>query len=151
MNFKSNVQLYKQCNINDILLKFIPIYDCMNILSLNFITVSYFTIIIVRNQSELTVAIFSLYKYNVNDKVCVFENYVTELLNKHAPYRTFRITKKNSTPWISDEIKGMMNGRDSRKIKFNQTGNPTYFDDYKKIRNKVTKMRRKAFGSYIIS
>ena len=85
----------------------------------------------------------------VNTKVCIFENYITELLDKHAPYRTFRITKKNSTPWISDEIKGMMNGRDSRKIKFNQTGNPIYFDDYKKIRNKVTKMRRKAFGSYI--
>ena len=101
------------------------------------------------NDWELCTSENGLQGSTVNDKAFIFENYTAELSKKHALYRTFRITKKNSTPWISGKIKCWMNGRDSRKIRFNQTRTLTFFEDYKKIRNKVTKVRRKAFGSYV--
>ena len=89
------------------------------------------------------------FREDINDKVTIFENYTKELLDKHAPFKTFRITKKNSTPWISDDIKSLMNFRDVKKIEFNNSGILSIFDDYKKLRNLVTKKRRKAFAKYI--
>lgn len=81
---------------------------------------------------------------DVNDKVSILENTIHGLLDIFAPYRTFTIKKANSTPWITEEIKEIMNKRDMFKHNFNLTGNRTFHNNYKELRNKVTGMMRQA-------
>ena len=81
---------------------------------------------------------------DVNDKVTILENTIHGLLDIYAPYRTFRRTKSNSTPWLTDEIKGIMDKRDMFKHNFNLTGNKTFLKNYKELRNKVTSMMRQS-------
>ena len=81
---------------------------------------------------------------DVNDKVAILERTINDLLDTFAPYRTFKITKANSTPWITDEIKQVMNKRDMFKHNFNLTGNQTFHKHYKELRNKVTGMLRQS-------
>ena len=86
---------------------------------------------------------------DVNSKVTIFETYTNELLDKHAPYRTFRITKSDPTPWIDDDLKALMNLRDDKKISFNESGAEKLLDEYKEVRNEVTKLRRRAFANHV--
>ena len=81
---------------------------------------------------------------NVNDKVNILENTINDLLDVFAPYKTFTITKQNSTPWITDEIRKVMNVRDMYKYNFNKTGNKVCEKKFKELRNKVTGMMRQA-------
>ena len=81
---------------------------------------------------------------NINTKVLILENYINQILDKHAPFKTFRVKKQNHTPWINKNIKKMMGIRDSYKMEFNLTGDQSKFDLYKKLRNKVTTDRRLA-------
>ena len=79
---------------------------------------------------------------DVNSKVTILENLVHSLLDKHAPYKTFKITKKDKTPWINSDIKNLMDLRDDKKNSFNETENKDFLTEYKILRNKVTAMRR---------
>ena len=81
---------------------------------------------------------------DVNDKVAILENTIHGLLDIFAPYRTFKITKPNSTPWLTDEIKEVMNKRDMFKHNFNLTGNKIFHKNYKELRNAVTGMMRQS-------
>ena len=90
-----------------------------------------------------------LLKNDINDKVCIFETYTNDLLDKHAPYKTFKVSKNDPTPWIDNDLKALMNCRDEKKIKFNESGQNNLFDEYKDLRNKVTAKRRKAFATHI--
>ena len=81
---------------------------------------------------------------DVNDKVTILENTINDLLDTFAPYKTFKIKKPNSTPWLTDEIKQVMNKRDMFKHNFNLTGNKTFQKNYKELRNKVTGMMRQS-------
>ena len=80
---------------------------------------------------------------NVNSKVTVLENLIQSILDKHAPYKTFTVTKKNSTPWNNNrDIQNLMDQRDDKKNSFNSTGNHDFLNEYKTLRNKVTSLRR---------
>ena len=79
---------------------------------------------------------------DLNEKVTVLENTINGLLDTFAPYRTFKVTKPNSTPWLTPEIKQVMNKRDMFKHNFNLTGNKKFQENYKELRNKVTGMMR---------
>ena len=81
---------------------------------------------------------------DVNDKVTILENTIHDLLDTFAPYKTFKTKKPNSTPWLTDEIKQVMNKRDMFKHNFNLTGNKTFQKNYKELRNKVTGMMRQS-------
>ena len=81
---------------------------------------------------------------DVNDKVAILERTINDLLDTFAPYKTFKITKPNSTPWITEEIRLEMNKRDMFKHNFNITGNQTFHKNYKELRNKVTSMLRQS-------
>ena len=74
---------------------------------------------------------------DVNDKVAILENTIHGLLDIFAPYRTFKITKPNSTPWLTDEIKEVMNKRDMFKHNFNLTGNKIFHKNFKELRNAI--------------
>ena len=81
---------------------------------------------------------------SVNDKVTVFENVFTNLLDTFAPYKSFTIRKPNSTPWLTSEISEVMRERDANKAHFNRTGNTSFHQKYKFLRNKVTGMMRES-------
>ena len=59
---------------------------------------------------------------SVNDKVSVLENYMNDILDQYAPYKSFTVKKRNHTPWIGPKIREMMEIRDSFKNDFNTTG-----------------------------
>ena len=79
---------------------------------------------------------------NIDDKVTILENTISDILDKFAPYRTFKVGKSTSTPWITEAIKAKMDARDQCKTAFNETGNKSYFDQYKTLKNQVTSMMR---------
>lgn len=82
------------------------------------------------------------YVDDLDEKVTILENTINDILDKFAPYRSFKIKHSNSTPWITDDIKTKMNERDILKLAFNETGNKNYLDEYKILKNKVTSMVR---------
>ena len=86
----------------------------------------------------------SFFVDDVNDKVTIFENVFTDLLDTFAPYRTFTIRKPYSTPWLTSEISEVMRERDANKAHFNQTNNLSFHHKYKFLRNKVTSMMRQS-------
>ena len=79
---------------------------------------------------------------SVDDKVLILENLINSVLDKFAPYKTFVVSNKSATPWITDEILEKMDQRDGCKATFNETGEKKYWDAYKFLRNKVTSMMR---------
>ena len=81
---------------------------------------------------------------DINDMVTILENYINEILDKYAPFKTFVVKKPNFTPWINKDIRKIMNQRDSVKYDFNVTGNLETHELYKELRNKVTTLRRQA-------
>ena len=81
---------------------------------------------------------------NLNEKVLILENYMNQILDKHAPFKTFRVKKPNHTPWVGKDIQKLMDVRDALKIEFNLTGDNTKFEHYQKFRNRVTTVRRLA-------
>ena len=83
--------------------------------------------------------------YNINCPNKAFD-YLNETLltvvNKHAPIRKKRVKNHNLPPWLTKEITSEMSLRD--KYKSNKD-----FENYKKQRNKVTMLVRKAKQMYI--
>ena len=74
---------------------------------------------------------------DIDNKVTIFENIHREIIDKHAPLRTFRVTRP-ATPWLTEEIKALMDQRDLYKNKFNNEKNPMTEVLFKDLRNKVT-------------
>ena len=83
-----------------------------------------------------------LHVTNIDDKVLILEKLINDVLDKFAPYKTFVVSNKSATPWITDEILEKMDERDGCKDKFSKTGENKYWDAYKFLRNKVTSMMR---------
>ena len=89
---------------------------------------------------------------DIDNKVTIFENIHKEIINKHAPFRTFRVTRPAS-PWMNDTIRDMMDERDKYKNKFNKDKRNETELLYKDLRNRVTHAIRqskiKAFSDKI--
>ena len=73
---------------------------------------------------------------DIDNKVTIFENIHREIINKHAPFRTFRVTRP-ATPWLTEEIKNLMDERDKYKNKFNKEKKAETEIIFKDLRNKV--------------
>ena len=80
---------------------------------------------------------------DVDNKVTIFENIHREIIDKHAPMRTFRVTRP-ATPWLNDEIKKLMDQRDKYKNKFNKDKKAETELLFKDLRNQVTHAIRKS-------
>ena len=74
---------------------------------------------------------------DIDNKVTIFENIHREIIDKHAPFRTFRVTRPAS-PWLNEDIKNLMDNRDKYKNKFNSDKNPETEEIYKSLRNAVS-------------
>ena len=80
---------------------------------------------------------------DIDNKVTIFENIHRDIINKHAPFRTFRVTRP-AAPWLTEEIKEMMDDRDKYKNKYNVDKKPETELLFKDLRNKVTHAIRKS-------
>ena len=74
---------------------------------------------------------------DIDNKVTIFENIHRDIINKHAPFRTFRVTRP-AAPWLTDAVKELMDDRDRYKNKFNIDKKPETELLFKDLRNKVT-------------
>ena len=96
--------------------------------------------------------IYAVADDDLDNKVTIFENIHRDIIDRHAPMRTFRVTRPAS-PWLTDEIRTLMDQRDSYKNKFNVDKNPNSEILYKDLRNRVTHAIReskvKAFNDHI--
>ena len=80
---------------------------------------------------------------DIDNKVTIFENIHAGIIDKHAPFRTFRVTRPAS-PWLNDYIKKMMDDRDKYKNKFNLDKNTETEEMFKILRNNVCQEIRRA-------
>lgn len=88
---------------------------------------------------------------NPSEKAEHFESTFSTILDKHAPFKTRRVTRPPA-PWLTDEIKEKMQLRDRYKNKFNQQKQHhenkndilETFNIYQGLRNTVTHMIRAA-------
>ena len=79
----------------------------------------------------------------LNSKVEAFNSIVTDLFDKHAPWKSRRVTRP-AAPWLSSDIKKLMHDRDTayRRLRKNKSiENERY---YKKLRNSVKQKIRNA-------
>ena len=60
------------------------------------------------------------YTNGVNDKLSIFNSYITFLINKHAPLKQKVLQEKPYTPWITNNVKLLMNLRDKAHRKYLQ-------------------------------
>ena len=79
---------------------------------------------------------------DIDNKVTIFENIHKEIIDKHAPFRTFRVTRP-ATPWFNENINKLMDTRDQYKNKFNVDKKPETEEIFKVLRNTVTQEIRK--------
>ena len=80
---------------------------------------------------------------DIDNKVTIFENIHRDIIDKHAPFRSFRVTRP-ATPWFNDHINKLMDTRDQYKNKFNKDNKPETEEIYKVLRNTVSQEIRKA-------
>ena len=78
---------------------------------------------------------------DIDNKVTIFENIHRDIIDKHAPFRTFRVTRPSS-PWLNESIKNLMDTRDKYKNKFNKDNSPATEEIYKTLRNNVSQAIR---------
>ena len=71
----------------------------------------------------------------------------TELCNEHAPLKQIKVCS-NSLPWITKEIRITRNQKYNTLKRARQLNDPLLWDDYKRLRNKVSTMTNKAKADY---
>ena len=85
-----------------------------------------------------------LYKTdNVNFAWKFLQNVLIDLFNKHAPIIS-KCVKGTLRPWLTVSIKNQMNRRDHLLRKFQKSKNEIDWKNYKNLRNKCTRLIRKA-------
>ena len=63
--------------------------------------------------------IYAVSEDDLDSKATIFENYFSDIINKHAPLKTFTV-KYPKAPWLTDGIKKHMDDRDRQKNIFNK-------------------------------
>lgn len=71
---------------------------------------------------------------DVNKKIFIFNNFIINLFNEHAPLKTVRVSKPKA-PWLTENIKLIMKERDLALNKFKINRTPENWEQYKQLRN----------------
>lgn len=82
-----------------------------------------------------------------DDKLCIWENLFTPVMNIFFPVRRKRI-RKNSYPWIDSSILVLMHNRDQARKKALKSKSDEEFNIYRRLRNCVTSRLRKAKSEF---
>lgn len=88
------------------------------------------------------------YTLDINKKLKLFNTYLIELFNIHAPIQTARISKRKA-PWLTQEIKNAMWLRNKALHKYKKNKTPENWHTYKSVRNQVTIAVEKAKRQYL--
>ena len=92
--------------------------------------------------------IFSCRDNDVDTKVSIFEKKFLSIIDSHAPFKKFRVTQP-ATPWLTSEIKSLMDYRDKLKNICNSTGKEEDISKFKRTRNQVSHMIKKAQKAHL--
>jgi hypothetical protein len=85
---------------------------------------------------------------DLDNKVKIFEDTFSAVINQHAPFKTVRVTKP-ATPWLNDEIKSLMDYRDKHKAFCNITNNSEDIEKFKQVRNQVSHAVKKSQTAHL--
>lgn len=80
---------------------------------------------------------------DVDDVYWCWEKMYNQVLDDHAPIRSFKRRSHTGSPFITNEVRQYMRQRDATKKKYYKTRSSDW-ENYRKLRNKVVKMKRKA-------
>lgn len=78
---------------------------------------------------------------NTEDALAAFTKIFLEVCDKHAPIKKITV-RRIKTPWLDDELKTGIKERDSLKELAMITNCPETWQQYKALRNTITKMNR---------
>ena len=70
----------------------------------------------------------------------LFKQYLISCIDKHAPLKEKKV-RGNSNPWLTQDIRQLMNTRDYHDRKYKQTKSNVHWEAYQRLRNKVNKIR----------
>lgn len=84
---------------------------------------------------------------NVNEKVQLFNTFLIELLDKHAPLTTVKL-KEYDAPWMTKELKKERKKRDKLWTKYRLSGSPEDLENHRQCRNKLKQKMRNAKVKY---
>lgn len=86
----------------------------------------------------------------VDDKLTLFNSFLTELFDRHAPLRPIKL-KHLPAPWLTKDIRVLMTKRNRAKSKFKRNPSAENLLKYKYLRNRCNKICRDAQRNYIHS
>ena len=84
---------------------------------------------------------------NPDDTYWAWSQILTDICNKHAPYRSFK-ARSQSLPWITPQLRHKMNQRYKLYRTSIKTNDAVIWKQYKDLRNQLTTEVRKAKANY---
>ncbi|XP_045474989.1 uncharacterized protein LOC123680911 [Harmonia axyridis] len=81
-------------------------------------------------------------KPTVDEKVEFLTSNIIALLDLHAPFKTYKISKKYA-PWLTDTLRDIIHTRNRALSKFKKTRQANDWNTYKNLRNIVTQAVKK--------
>ena len=85
---------------------------------------------------------------DVEDKLYAFDLLFTEILDRHAPVKTFKARGKPN-PCVTDNIRGLMKTRDDWRKKAKKTNDPLSWTAYRYFRQEVKREIRIAEKEFV--
>jgi len=89
-----------------------------------------------------------IYLQNIDDKVTFFNQIMTDLFDRHAPFIT-RSFHKPFEPWHTDNISMLMRRRDNARRRYDRTGDLDDLNYYRQLRNYTTYLQRHEKKCYL--
>jgi len=89
-----------------------------------------------------------LLEKDTNSMLLKWKELFLNILNKHAPIQNKRLRTRQSVPWLTGDIKGLIQNRDKLKQKAISTNQEEVWEAYKSARNKVNIALRKSKTNY---
>lgn len=81
---------------------------------------------------------------DIDDIYWAWEKLYLDVLDEHAPVKSIKRRPRQSSIFLTPEIKKAINKRNRLKRIFNKTKNAENWENYRQLRNKVVSMRRAA-------
>ena len=85
--------------------------------------------------------------HSILDSLQAFDRILTEFFNRHAPLAT-KMTNTNKSPWLTVELKNEIDCRDALQRKFRKSKTTENYEKYKRQRNKVNNLIKRAKQNY---
>lgn len=97
-------------------------------------------------------SLHTIYRLNgVDEKVDFLTNNLLHLFDLHAPLITRRFSKRPA-PWLTENVRLLMNLRDKAKTKYRSSHRPAHWEYYKQLRNLTNttiKLEKKAYFEFL--